>query len=123
AQAAETARADGADGADGGPAHTVCFGHVGDGNIHVNVLDLPEDDEDPAGVRHAVTDAVLRLVTGHDGSISAEHGIGRAKAPWLVLGRGAVDRELMAVVRRAFDPRGVLNPGVLDFGAAGAPEG
>lgn len=116
---AQATRAAEPDGADRAAARAVCFGHVGDGNIHVNVLDLPEDDADRGGVRHAVTDAVLHLVAGHDGSISAEHGIGRAKTPWLALGRGAVDRELMAAVRRAFDPRGVLNPGVLDFEAAG----
>lgn len=101
-------------------ATTVCFGHVADGNIHVNVLDLPAGaagDPPDAGVRGEVTGAVLGLVVAHEGSISAEHGIGRAKAPWLALGRTPVDRELMAATRRAWDPAGLLNPEVLDFGA------
>lgn len=85
------------------------FGHFADGNIHVNLLDVAPER------REEVTDAVFRLVAAHAGSISAEHGIGRAKNPWIVLGRSPVDRELMAAIRRAFDPAGILNPHVLRF--------
>jgi FAD/FMN-containing dehydrogenase len=84
----------------------ILFGHVGDGNLHVNVVGPPSDDE-------AVDDAVLRLVASMSGSISAEHGIGRAKVPWLHLSRSAAERAAMVRVKEALDPSGMLNPGVL----------
>jgi FAD/FMN-containing dehydrogenase len=87
-------------------ARTVLYGHIGDGNLHVNVLGPPPDDE-------AVTDAVLRLVAAHHGSISAEHGIGVAKTRWLHLTRSAADRAAMAAIKHALDPHNLLNPGVL----------
>ncbi len=88
------------------------FGHAGDGNLHLNVTGLAPDD-------HGLDDAVLRAVVDLGGSISAEHGIGRAKAAWLPLARSAVEREVFAGIRRAWDPAGILNPGVLV--AAGTP--
>lgn len=89
------------------PARPILFGHLGDGNIHVNLLDVPAAD-------HAtVTDDVLRLVDSLGGSISAEHGIGRAKRDWVHLGRGAADLAAIAAIRGALDPGRVLNPGVL----------
>lgn len=87
-------------------AATWCFGHAGDGNVHVNVTGV--DPADPA-----VDEAVLGEVARLGGSISAEHGIGRAKRPWLPLARGAADLAAMASVKRALDPDGVCNPGVL----------
>lgn len=87
-------------------ARAILFGHLGDGNLHVNVLGLPPGDE-------AVDDAVLRLAAAHGGSISAEHGIGVAKARWLHLTRSEADRAAMAAIKRALDPRGILNPGVI----------
>ncbi|MFE4502164.1 FAD-binding oxidoreductase [Rhodococcus sp. NPDC056743] len=85
----------------------ICFGHIADGNIHVNLLDVEDSHRD------AVTDFVLRLVAGHDGSISAEHGVGRAKAPWITLGRSGVDLDLMSSIRAALDPTNILNPHIL----------
>jgi len=85
----------------------ICFGHVGDGNLHVNLLDVKETE------RERVTDFVLRHVTQHGGSISAEHGVGRAKAPWLALGRSPEDINLMKAIRAAIDPAGLLNPHIL----------
>ena len=87
-------------------ARTILFGHLGDGNMHVNVLDAAADDE-------RVTDAVLRLAAGMGGSISAEHGIGVAKARWLHLTRSEADIAAMRAVKAALDPRGMLNPGVI----------
>lgn len=87
-------------------ATTVVFGHVGDGNLHVNVVG-PDPDDD------RVDEAVLRLVAAHGGSISAEHGIGRAKAPWLGLSRSPAEIAAMRAVKAALDPAGLLNPGVL----------
>jgi FAD/FMN-containing dehydrogenase len=89
------------------PAATVwLFGHAADGNIHVNVTGVdPEDDR--------VTDAVLRLVAQRHGSISAEHGIGAAKRPWITLVRSPAEIDMFRAIKRAFDPNGVLNPNVL----------
>jgi FAD/FMN-containing dehydrogenase len=87
-------------------AETILFGHLGDGNVHVNVLGPAPDDE-------RVDTAVLELVATYGGSISAEHGVGRAKRRWLALSRTADELRLMAGVKRAFDPDGVLGPGVL----------
>ncbi|MFC8529468.1 FAD-binding oxidoreductase [Nocardia sp. NPDC057227] len=88
-------------------ARPILFGHFAEGSIHVNLLDVA-----PAA-SEAVTDAVFTLVAEHGGSISAEHGIGRAKAPWLHLGRSPIDVHAMNRIKAALDPRGILNPGVL----------
>ncbi len=87
-------------------AQPVLFGHAGDGNLHVNILGLEPDDE-------RADDAVLRLVAELGGSISAEHGIGIAKRPWLELTRSAADIAAMRAIKRALDPAGILNPGVI----------
>jgi FAD/FMN-containing dehydrogenase len=60
-----------------------------------------------------VTDAVLRLVAAHRGSISSEHGVGRAKAPWLSLSRTPEEIAAMGRIKAALDPAGLLSPGVL----------
>jgi FAD/FMN-containing dehydrogenase len=87
-------------------ARTIVFGHVNEGNLHVNVLDTGDAATE-------VTDAVLRLVSAHDGSISSEHGIGVAKAPWLALSRTPQEIATMRRIKDALDPAGLLNPGVL----------
>ena len=86
---------------------TVLFGHLAEGNVHVNLLDVPAAEED------ATVDRVLRLVAAAGGSISAEHGIGRAKAPWLHLTRSPAELTAMRAVKKALDPTGILNPGVM----------
>ena len=93
----------------------ILFGHVGDGNLHVNVLGPAPDDE-------RVDEAVLRLVAELGGSISAEHGIGVAKRRWLGLTRSAADIATMRAIKRALDPAGLLNPEVL-FPEVRSPEG
>jgi FAD/FMN-containing dehydrogenase len=87
-------------------ASVYLYGHVGDGNLHVNVVGPPPDDE-------TVDDVVLRLAIEHGGTISAEHGIGVAKVRWLIRDRGTADVAAMRAVKRALDPSGMLNPGVL----------
>jgi FAD/FMN-containing dehydrogenase len=87
-------------------ADTWVFGHVADGNIHVNVTGLEPDDD-------RVDDAVLRLAAGYGGSISAEHGIGTAKRRWLHLNRSPAEIDAFRAVKRALDPDGILNPNVL----------
>ena len=94
-------------------ARPVLFGHVNEGNLHVNVLDAGDRGEQ-------VTDAVLRLVAELAGSISSEHGVGRAKVPWLGLSRSATEIAAMRAVKTALDPQGILNPGVLLPGRMGS---
>lgn len=86
------------------------FGHVGDGNIHVNFM---VNADDPESVRRA-HDAELELFRGVvalDGAISGEHGIGFTKAKYLDLGISHDTIALMKRVKHAFDPYGILNPG------------
>jgi FAD/FMN-containing dehydrogenase len=82
------------------------FGHAGDGNVHVNITGVGSDDDE-------VDERVLRLVAERGGSISAEHGIGRAKLAHLHLNRTPAEIDAMRAVKRALDPCGILNPGVL----------
>jgi FAD/FMN-containing dehydrogenase len=82
------------------------FGHAGDGNVHVNVTGVEAGDD-------TLDDLVLRRVAADGGSISSEHGVGRAKAPWLSLSRSPVELALFDRLKAAFDPTGILNPGVL----------
>jgi len=82
------------------------FGHLADGTVHVNVTGLAPDDD-------VVDDLVLGRVAGLGGSISAEHGIGRAKNRWLHLNRTPAELAVFAGIRRALDPSGCLNPAVL----------
>jgi FAD/FMN-containing dehydrogenase len=85
-------------------AQLIVFGHLAEANLHVNVLQADAE---------AATDAVLALVASMGGSISSEHGIGRAKASWLGLSRSQAEIDVMRAVKAAFDPFGLLNPGVL----------
>jgi FAD/FMN-containing dehydrogenase len=87
-------------------ARTWIFGHVGDGNLHVNVTGVAPDDA-------AVDDAVLGLVLDLGGSSSAEHGVGTATRAGLARQRGADAVGAMAAIKAALDPDGILNPGVL----------
>ena len=87
-------------------ARLILFGHLLDGNLHVNVLG--PDPDDPS-----VDDAVLGLALELGGTVSAEHGIGVAKAGWLARDRAPGDLDAMRAIKRALDPDGILNPGVL----------
>ncbi len=87
-----------------------CFGHAGDGNIHVNVMCDPAD---PDQLRRAKTAerALFEGVVALEGSISGEHGIGFSKAPYLGIELSADVIALMQRIKHAFDPHGILNPG------------
>jgi FAD/FMN-containing dehydrogenase len=87
-------------------AVVIIYGHVADGNLHVNVVPGASADG-----RHE--DAVFGLVIPLGGSVSAEHGIGALKAPWFPLVRSDAERELFTRIRSAFDLAGILNPHVL----------
>jgi FAD/FMN-containing dehydrogenase len=85
----------------------VVFGHVADSNIHINVA-MQNMDE---GVKKGIQALVYDLVAGLGGSISAEHGIGRIKRPYLPLSRTEPELALMTMMKRTLDPAGILNPG------------
>jgi len=87
-------------------AQLYVFGHLGDGNLHVNVIGPDPQDA-------SIDDAVLRLVAGLGGSISAEHGIGRLKSRWLHLVRSESEMAAMRGIKRALDPHAIMNPGVI----------
>ncbi len=100
------------------PGLELClFGHIGDGNLHVNVM-KPDDMEKGAFLaktKEADRD-LFELVRAHGGSISAEHGIGLLKKPWLGYSRSPAEIATMKAVKRALDPENLFNPGkVLDL--------
>ncbi len=86
------------------------FGHAGDGNIHVNLMLKPGDAGEQARAKEAERFLFTRVVA-LEGSISGEHGIGFAKAPYLPLELSAEEIALMKRLKAAFDPNGILNPG------------
>ncbi|MCA9679357.1 MAG: FAD-binding oxidoreductase [Kofleriaceae bacterium] len=95
------------------PGWEIClFGHIGDGNLHVNWM-KPDDmskDEFLARVHDADRD-MFELVKTHRGSVSAEHGIGLLKREWLGYSRSPDEIAMMRAIKAALDPRGLLNPG------------
>jgi FAD/FMN-containing dehydrogenase len=95
-------------------ARVIPFGHVGDGNIHYDVL-RPDggSDAEHAARRDEGSRIVHDIVAGFGGSISAEHGLGAMKAAEGARYKSAVELEALKAVRRALDPRRILNPRVL----------
>jgi FAD/FMN-containing dehydrogenase len=90
----------------------VPFGHIGDGNIHMN-LEQPEG-MDPAAFldrAHDIMDCVNAIVRDLDGSFSAEHGVGRLKTDMMEEWRGGAELGAMRAIKAALDPRGIMNPG------------
>ena len=92
----------------------VWFGHIGDGNLHINVL-KPDGLDYPAFVAQCeqVTALLVDTLARHEGSISAEHGIGLVKKPWLSSVRSPAEIALMGGIKKVLDPNGILNPGKL----------
>jgi FAD/FMN-containing dehydrogenase len=87
-----------------------CFGHAGDGNIHVNMMLNPDDAAELVRA-HEAEHALFSGVVALEGSISGEHGIGFAKARFMPLELSPEEIALMKRVKQAFDPHGILNPG------------
>jgi glycolate oxidase len=87
-----------------------CFGHAGDGNIHVNLM---VDFTEPQATRRsdAALDELFRQVLAWGGAITGEHGIGLARKPWWPLAVSPEVRDLHRAVKQALDSRGILNPG------------
>jgi len=90
----------------------VWYGHIGDGNLHLNILKPDELAEDAFGAGCArVSEELAALVKDFGGSISAEHGVGLLKKPFLLSTRSATEVGLMRQVKKVFDPAGIMNPG------------
>ncbi|HNO73742.1 MAG TPA: FAD-linked oxidase C-terminal domain-containing protein, partial [Accumulibacter sp.] len=90
----------------------VCFGHLGDGNLHYNQSKPQAQDNDAfIGQTAAVNRIVHDLVAELGGSISAEHGLGQLKRQEILRYKSEVEMDLMRKVKQALDPRGRMNPG------------
>ncbi len=85
----------------------VLFGHIGEGNLHLNVLRCGTEQE-----RHLYA-AMMKLIAAHGGNVSSEHGIGSRKRAYLGMSREPADIAAMRAIKSAFDPTGYLNPAVL----------
>jgi glycolate oxidase len=90
---------------------SVCYGHAGDGNLHVNIVreELPEHvwrDELPKAIRE-----IFELTVSLGGTLSGEHGIGWVQRPYMDIAFSPVQLEVMRAIKRAFDPKGIMNPG------------
>jgi FAD/FMN-containing dehydrogenase len=82
------------------------FGHLGDGNLHIIAAGPPD-----AAARHGIERCVYEPLAARGGSVSAEHGIGCEKKPWLSLCRSPAELALMRKLKQALDPKGILSPG------------
>ncbi len=90
---------------------SVCYGHAGDGNLHVNIIKSGMSDEDwehklPAGIAE-----IFRLTISLGGTLSGEHGIGWVQKEFMNLKYGKMHVQLMQGIKQVFDPNGILNPG------------
>lgn len=88
-----------------------CFGHTGDGNVHVNVMVENRDDAEQLARGYQAVEEVFKVAVELEGTLSGEHGIGLAKAPFMRLAFTQGEMELFRSLKRAFDPKGILNPG------------
>jgi FAD/FMN-containing dehydrogenase len=85
----------------------VLFGHIGEGNLHLNVLRID------AGAEQRLYSAMMALIADHGGNVSSEHGVGSRKRDYLTMSRTESDIATMRAVKAALDPTGYLNPAVL----------
>ena len=90
----------------------ICFGHLGDGNLHYNCYVPGRRRDDPAARdAHDVNKVVLDIVRTYSGSFSAEHGIGQSKREELAYYKSAPELDVMRALKRTFDPGNIMNPG------------
>uniref|UniRef100_A0A7C4EPN5 FAD-binding protein n=1 Tax=Thermodesulfovibrio aggregans TaxID=86166 RepID=A0A7C4EPN5_9BACT len=88
----------------------ICFGHAGDGNIHVNIL-VNRDDEENRKKGFELAKKIFELTVSLGGAISGEHGIGITKKPYIDIQLSKKNIELMKAIKRVFDPKEIMNPG------------
>ena len=91
--------------------NTVCFGHLGDGNLHVNILKEGIDDAYWNTKVNEGIGEIFKLTVSLGGTLSGEHGIGITKRPYMPLAMSEVNLNLMRGIKNVFDPHGILNPG------------
>lgn len=90
---------------------SVCYGHAGDGNVHINIIKAEMSDDD---WNHKLTDGIkeiFQLTTYLNGTISGEHGIGYVQKEYMKIKYSEVNLNLMRGIKKVFDPNGILNPG------------
>jgi len=87
-----------------------CFGHSGDGNIHVNVMVKDKNDPQQMEEGHKAIEEIFQLVVDMGGTLSGEHGIGTAKAPYMNIAFSEAEMNLFRNIKKAFDPNNILNP-------------
>ena len=87
-----------------------CFGHAGDGNVHVNIMVRDPRDKEELARGEAAVEELFKLTIALEGTLSGEHGIGLAKAPFMHLAFSKGEMELFRAIKRAFDPNNILNP-------------
>lgn len=93
---------------------TVWFGHVGDGNLHLNILKLEATSENDFTMRcKEISEFVYALIQDFDGSICAEHGVGLLKKPYLHYSKSDAEIQYMCDIKNIFDPSHIMNPGKL----------
>ncbi|AXK48371.1 glycolate oxidase subunit GlcD [Aliarcobacter trophiarum LMG 25534] len=87
-----------------------CFGHAGDGNIHVNVMVKDKNNEKEMSDGHKAIEEIFQLVVDMGGTLSGEHGIGISKAPFMNIAFTEAEMNLFRNIKKAFDPNNILNP-------------
>jgi glycolate oxidase len=90
---------------------SICYGHAGDGNVHVNILKDQLDDATWNATIDTAVREILALTVSLGGTISGEHGVGYVQRPYLPLALGPVERRLLRGIKKVFDPLNILNPG------------
>ena len=87
-----------------------CFGHAGDGNIHVNVMVPDKNNAKEMEDGHKAIEEIFQFVVDMGGTLSGEHGIGTSKAPFMSIAFSDAEMELFRSIKKAFDPNNILNP-------------
>ena len=87
-----------------------CFGHSGDGNIHVNLMVPDKNNEEQVKQGHLAIEEIFEFVVSLGGTLSGEHGIGLSKAPYMNIAFNNEELSLFKVIKKAFDPNNILNP-------------
>lgn len=90
---------------------SICYGHAGDGNLHVNILKGALDDKTWNNELPKAIEEIFKKVVDLDGTISGEHGIGLVQKPYMHIAFPEITLNLMKEIKKVFDPNGILNPG------------
>ena len=88
-----------------------CFGHTGDGNVHVNVMVPDPNNKEELQKGYECIEEIFKIAIALEGTLSGEHGIGLSKAPFMRLAFSEAEMDLFARIKKAFDPNNILNPG------------